>query len=167
MTESHSAGSEAYAAAARDAWERPSQGASAKPDSTARPESGSGQAITKSDWRPEQAGNGVAEQREGGGGRSTEPTAEAPTGASAGENAVSKQEGSQPDGSTLNGSAGAAEKSNALKSDGTSDSAKSQRLDMSPESNGKAGGESMHSAPSEHIDKQDAALKFLPSLSIA
>lgn len=166
MSEQHSAGGEAYAAAARDAWEKPSTGASAKTDSTARPESGSGQTITNSDSGPEKIGNGVAGQPEGGGGHRIEPKGEAPTQPSAGEGAGARQEGSEPEGSTLNGSAGAADKNNALKSDGAGNFGKPEKLDTAPEQ-GKAGAESMHSAPSEHVDKQDAALKFLPSLSIA
>lgn len=166
MSEPHSAGGEAYAAAARDAWEKPSTGASAKTDSTARPESGRGQTITNSDSGTEKAGNGVAGKPEGGGGQRIEPKGEAPTQPSAGEGAGAGHEGSEPEGSTLTGSGGAADKNNALKSDGAANFGKSEKLDVSPEK-GKAGGESMHSAPSEHVDKQDAALKFLPSLSIA
>jgi len=146
-------GSEAYASAARSAWEKPAGAASVKTESTnPRPESGTAQInqLTPKSGNSE-VGNGANGEPGGGGSRPIDHTGDA-----------------KANGSTA-GEKGTASDKNTPKANGTGEGqfAPSDKGSRPTENLGKATGEGGHSQKKvEHKDKQDAALQHLPSLSI-
>lgn len=145
-------GNEAYASAARSAWEKPSGSASSKTESTnPRPESGTAKTgeLTPKAGNTE-VGNGAAGEPGGGGSRPSDRT-----------------DGTKANGSSASEKASTAD--NAPKAEGTGEGqfAPSDKGSRPTENLGKATGEGGHSQQKvEHKDKQDAALQHLPSLSI-
>ncbi|MBI2810752.1 MAG: hypothetical protein HYX67_07995 [Candidatus Melainabacteria bacterium] len=147
-------GSEAYASAARSAWEKPTGAASVKTESSGpSPESGTSKfdQLTQKSGNNE-VGNGAAGEPGGGGSRPIE-----------------HKDGSKADGSSA-GAKGTASDKNAPKAEGVGGDSKFAPTDkgsMPAENQGRSTGEGGHSEKKvEHKDKQDAALQHLPSLSI-
>jgi len=169
VQQSHSTG-EAYANLARSAWEKPASGAAAKTESFApHATSGSdmGGPLTPKSGSAELNKDGSA-GKPGGGGRHSDHNQGKAAGSTEGHKAGTKNEGVDAQGSSAHEKAGATDK-NALKPDGAGEFGKpSDKSSLPTENQNKPAGEGSHSVkPAERKDKQDAALKFLPSLSIA
>lgn len=145
-------GSEAYANAARSAWEKPAGNTSGSQESAdPRPESGTARITSKSGSN--QVGNGEAGEPGGGGGNSpvenSDGTKAKANGSGTGEKApvtdiVPSKEG--------------------VAGEGKFEPADKPKVPM--EEQGKATGKGDHSEKAMQKDKQDAALQHLPSLSI-
>lgn len=146
-------GSDAYANAARSAWEKPTGAASVKSQSESvdpRPEQGT----SKTDQLTPKSGNnesGADGEPGGGGSRPLEnKDGRTATGSSAGEKAISADKKvPSPDGVSGEGNFAPADK-----------------LKVPMDNQGKANGEGSHSEKVAPKDKQDAAVQHLPSLSI-